>query len=65
MRNFIINVNGKTYEVGVEEVGAVNAEIDSNITADRIEVERVENQNKSMFSGVNSTFLSTFHMLIN
>lgn len=22
MRNFIINVNGKTYEVGVEEVGA-------------------------------------------
>ncbi len=23
MRNFIINVNGKTYEVGVEEVGGV------------------------------------------
>ncbi len=25
MRNFIITVNGKTYEVGVEEVGATNA----------------------------------------
>ena len=25
MRNFIITVNGKNYEVGVEEVGAVNA----------------------------------------
>ena len=25
MRNFIINVNGKTYEVGVEEVGGVTS----------------------------------------
>ena len=27
MRNFVITVNGKSYEVGVEEVGATSAPV--------------------------------------
>lgn len=33
MRNFVITVNGKTYEVGVEEVGATAAPVVTTIKA--------------------------------
>ena len=33
MRNFVITVNGKTYEVGVEEVGASAAPVVSSVKA--------------------------------
>ena len=33
MRNFIINVNGKTYEVGVEEVGATASVVAPTVAA--------------------------------
>ena len=33
MRNFVITVNGKSYEVGVEEVGATSAPVVSTVKA--------------------------------